>query len=95
MPGRAKLLISEQQALGLSNLLKKPLLEKVSGEQSFCDSVQANEYPANGCTKKAGILDSGLVDYEMVAGVRFELTTFGLCDLTQLSLRVGLYLHPV
>jgi hypothetical protein len=45
--------------------------------------------------KKAGILDSGLVDYEMVAGVRFELTTFGLCDLTQLSLRVGLYLHPV
>ncbi len=27
----------------------------------------------------------------MVAGVRFELTTFGLCDLTQLSLRVGLY----
>ena len=38
--------------------------------------------------------DSGLVDHEMVAGVRFELTTFGLCDLTQLSLRVGLYLHP-
>ena len=32
---------------------------------------------------------------ELVAGVRFELTTFGLCDLTQLSLRVGLYLHPV
>jgi hypothetical protein len=30
----------------------------------------------------------------LVAGVRFELTTFGLCDLTQLSLRVGLYLHP-
>jgi hypothetical protein len=46
-------------------------------------------------TKKAGILGSGLVDHEMVAGVRFELTTFGLCDLTQLSLRVGLYLHPV
>ena len=34
------------------------------------------------------------MDNEMVAGVRFELTTFGLCDLTQLSLRVGLYLHP-
>jgi len=30
----------------------------------------------------------------MVAGARFELTTFGLCDLTQLSLRAGLYLHP-
>ena len=44
--------------------------------------------------KKAGILDSGLVHHEMVAGVRFELTTFGLCELTQLSLRVGLYLHP-
>jgi hypothetical protein len=27
------------------------------------------------------------VDHQMVAGVRFELTTFGLCDLTQLSLR--------
>ncbi len=45
--------------------------------------------------KKAGTLGSGVVDHEMVAGVRFELTTFGLCDLTQLSLRVGLYLHPV
>jgi hypothetical protein len=45
--------------------------------------------------KKAGILGCGLVDQEMVAGVRFELTTFGLCDLSQLSLRVGLYLHPV
>jgi len=44
--------------------------------------------------KKAGTLGSGLVDHQMVAGVRFELTTFGLCDLTQLSLRVGLYLHP-
>jgi hypothetical protein len=30
----------------------------------------------------------------LVAGGRFELPTFGLCDLTQLSLRVGLYLHP-
>jgi len=30
----------------------------------------------------------------LVAGVRFELTTFGLCYLTQPSLRVGLYLHP-
>ena len=52
-------------------------------------------YTAPGRTKiKAGIQDSGLVDQEMVAGVRFELTTFGLCDLTQLSLRVVLYLHP-
>jgi hypothetical protein len=46
-------------------------------------------------TKKAGILGSGLAHLRLVAGVRFELTTFGLCDLTQLSLRVGLYLHPV
>ena len=30
----------------------------------------------------------------MVAGVGFEPTTFGLCDLTHLSVRVGLYLHP-
>ena len=36
------------------------------------------EYSASGRTKKAGILDSGPVDHEMVAGVRFELTTFGL-----------------
>ena len=31
----------------------------------------------------------------MVAGVRFKLTTFGLCDLTQLSPSVGLYPQPV
>jgi len=31
----------------------------------------------------------------MVAGGGFEPPTFGLCHLTQLSLRVGLYLHPV
>jgi hypothetical protein len=31
------------------------------------------------CAKeKAGILGSGLVIHELVAGVRFELTTFGL-----------------
>ena len=31
------------------------------------------------CTKeKAGILGSGLANYKLVAGVRFELTTFGL-----------------
>src|SRR6266566_3790862 len=59
-----------------------------------CGKLRINEYSASGRTKKAGILDSGLVDHGMVAGVRFELTTFGLFDLTQLSLRVGLYLHP-
>jgi hypothetical protein len=37
---------------------------------------------------------SGLYITKLVAGVRFELTTFGLRELTQLSLRVGLYLHP-
>ena len=65
----------------------------VSTAKSACRKLRGNKYSASGRTKKAGILDSGLV--EMVAGVRFELTTFGLCDLTQLSLRVGLYLHPV
>src|SRR5450755_4333342 len=30
----------------------------------------------------------------MVAGSGFELPTFGLCDLTHLSMSVGLYLHP-
>ena len=63
--------------------------------RTACRKLRLNEYSVSDCTKeKAGILDSGLVDHEMVAGVRFELTTFGLCDLTQLSLRVGLYLHP-
>jgi len=68
-------------------LLTFPFIERA------CGKLRINEYSTSGRTKKAGILDSGLVD-EMVAGVRFELTTFGLCDLTQLSLRVGLYLHP-
>ncbi len=58
---------------------------------TVCDPL--NNLPAV-ARKKAGIQDSGLVNHQMVAGVRFELTTFGLCDLTQLSLRVGLYLHP-
>ena len=30
----------------------------------------------------------------LVAGVRFELTTFGLCDLTQLLLRIDWTLTP-
>ena len=30
----------------------------------------------------------------LVAGGGFEPPTFGLCDLTHLSVRVGLYLHP-
>src|SRR5437867_1321362 len=30
----------------------------------------------------------------MVAGGGFEPPTFGLCDLTHLSMRVDLYLHP-
>jgi hypothetical protein len=30
----------------------------------------------------------------MVAGGGFEQPIFGLCDLTHLSMRVGLYLHP-
>ena len=30
----------------------------------------------------------------VVAGGGFEPPTFGLCDLTHLSVRVGLYLHP-
>jgi hypothetical protein len=45
--------------------------------------------------KKNGILVSGLVDREIVAEGQIELTTFGLCDLTRLSLRVGLCLHPI
>ena len=30
----------------------------------------------------------------LVAEGGFEPPTFGLCDLTHLSMRVGLYLHP-
>jgi hypothetical protein len=70
------------------------LQEEEEAESSFLKTGRPNRWPASGRTKKAGIQDSGLIDHEMVAGVRFELTTFGLCDLTQLSLRVGLYLHP-
>jgi hypothetical protein len=40
------------------------------------ESYAATNIPAAVARKKAGILDSGLV--EMVAGGRFELTTFGL-----------------
>ena len=51
--------------------------ESGSGEQ-FPLECGAQLMASSSCTKKAGILDSGLVNHEMVAGVRFELTTFGL-----------------
>jgi hypothetical protein len=41
-------------------------------------SCELTNIPPVGARKKAGILDSGLVNHQMVAGVRFELTTFGL-----------------
>ena len=78
--------LSRQRSNGLCE--SEPLNALVGS----CDSTNI---PPAVARKKAGILGSGLVDYEMVAGGRFELTTFGLCDLTQLSLRVGLYLHPL
>jgi hypothetical protein len=55
---------------------------------------EATNFPRVGEQKR---LESWIpaLHHEMVAGVRFELTTFGLCDLIQFSLRVGLYLHPV
>jgi hypothetical protein len=53
-------------------LLTFPFIERAGGK------LRGNKYSSSGRTKKAGILDSGLVDHEMVAGVRFELTTFGL-----------------
>jgi transcriptional regulator GlxA family with amidase domain len=40
--------------------------------------VESARDSTSGRKKKAGILDSGLLFHEMVAGVRFELTTFGL-----------------
>jgi hypothetical protein len=69
--------------------------EVIAGQNALVGSCEATNILPAVARKKAGILGSGLVVHEMVAGVRFELTTFGLCDLTQLSLRVGLYLHPV
>src|SRR6266478_2213256 len=33
--------------------------------------------------------------FRVVAGGGFEPPTFGLCDLTHLSVRVGLYLRPL
>ena len=45
-------------------------------------SCELTNIPPVGARKKAGILDSGLVNHQMVAGVGFELTTFGLCALS-------------
>jgi hypothetical protein len=38
--------------------------------------------------------DRRLSPLSRFAGGGFEPPTFGLCDLTHLSVRVGLYLHP-
>jgi len=43
-----------------------------------CGKLRGNKYSASGRTKKAGILGSGPQLRKLVAGVRFELTTFGL-----------------
>src|SRR5215472_11651647 len=68
------------------------------GETSACGAPQGvNEVRLVGNSrhkKKGGRRNAGPPS-EMVAGGGFEPPTFGLCDLTQLSLRVGLYLHPV
>jgi len=44
----------------------------------FLDLCAPHDIPLTVARKKAGILGSGLVDRQMVAGVRFELTTSGL-----------------
>ena len=46
----------------------------------FCGACEGVDNPVliTYTKEKAGILDSGLLFHEMVAGVRFELTTFGL-----------------
>src|SRR5580700_10971037 len=41
---------------------------QTSPENGPCGKLRINEYSTSGRTKKVGILDSGLVDYEMVAG---------------------------
>jgi len=46
---------------------------------------------------KQKVLKTGATAFRqwfMVAGGGFEPPTFGLCDLTHLSMRVGLYFHP-
>src|SRR5215472_19305428 len=68
------------------------------GETSACGAPQdVNEvgFVRNSRHKKKGGRRNAGPPSEMVAGGGFEPPTFGLCDLTQLSLRVGLYLHPV
>jgi len=47
---------------------------------------------AEGCVRGERLCISAVAF--MVAGGGFEPPTFGLCDLTHLSMRVGLYLHP-
>jgi len=51
---------------------------QIGNAKRACGKLRINEYSTCRRKKKAGILDSGLLFHEMVAGVRFELTTFGL-----------------
>ena len=59
-----------------SRLVRK--FHHIGNDNALVGSCEATNIPPAVARKKAGILDSGLVDHEMVAGVRFELTTFGL-----------------
>jgi hypothetical protein len=58
--------------------------------------VACPAYPADRPLKQANAaaFRTGTDMVFMVAGGGFEPPTFGLCDLTHLSMRVGLYLHP-
>jgi len=57
------------------------LVRRISTAKRACGKLRVNEYSASGRAKKAGILVSGLFDHEMVAGGRFELTTFRVISL--------------
>ena len=66
------------------------LLKKLA-KHRLLDSRSSEKYENN--TAKGERHCIAVVAF-MVAGGGFEPPTFGLCDLTHLSMRVGLYLHP-
>jgi hypothetical protein len=62
--------------------------------QTLVGSCELTNIPPVGARKRPESSIPALSITNWLRGSDFELTTFGLCDLTQLSLRVGLYLRP-
>jgi hypothetical protein len=80
--GIGEFLKSSAQLLPSGQCALRPMFTElnISPVKRACGKLRVNEYSTSGRTKKTGFLDSGLLFHEIVAGVRFQLTTLWILD---------------